>query len=94
MKLFELTKEDLAELYGPMPEYSSFESIIKMEYEKYLNTDGVQKLKLEKLTKGTKQMSIEEWIVAVTSWGISPDVISQVTNQNPPGNLYYEIALR
>jgi hypothetical protein len=30
-----------------MPEYSSFESIIKMEYEKYLNTDGVQKLKLD-----------------------------------------------
>lgn len=39
-------------------------------------------------------MSIDEWIVAVTSWGISPDVISQMTGQPTPGNLYYEIAIR
>lgn len=94
MKLFDLTKKDLETLYGAFNEYKSFESIIKLEYEKYLNTDGVQKQKLEKLTKGKKKMAVDDWIVAVTSWGISPDVISQVTGQPAPGNLYYEIAIR
>lgn len=39
-------------------------------------------------------MTIDDWIVAVTSWGISPDIITQVTGQPTPGNLYYEIATR
>lgn len=39
-------------------------------------------------------MTIDDWIVAVTSWGISPDVIAQVTGIPAPGNLYYEIAIR
>lgn len=46
------------------------------------------------MTKGKKAMTIDDWIVAVTSWGISPDVISQVTGVPAPGNLYYEIAIR
>jgi alanyl-tRNA synthetase len=43
MHLFKLTKIDLESLYGPFAEYKSFDDIIKLEYEKYLNTDGVQK---------------------------------------------------
>lgn len=39
-------------------------------------------------------MSIDDWIIAVTSWGISPDIVQQFTNQQVPGNLYYEIANR
>ena len=54
----------------------------------------MQKQKLEKLTKGKKQMTMDDWIVAVTSWGISPDIIAQVTGKPAPGNLYYEIAIR
>ncbi len=78
MELFELQKKDLAELYGAFPEYKSFQDIIRMEHEKWLNTDGIQKQKLEKLTKGKQEMTMEQWIVAVTSWGISPDMISSV----------------
>jgi hypothetical protein len=32
--------------------------------------------------------------VAITSWGIPADIVSQVTGQPVPGNLYYEIANR
>lgn len=46
-----------------------------MEHEKWLCTDSLQKQKLEKLTKGNKNMSIDDWIIAVTSWGISPDIV-------------------
>ena len=76
MELFQLTKNDLSQLYGPSKEYKSFANIIEIEFQKWLNTDSVQKQKLEKLTKGKKAMTIDDWIIAVTSWGISPDVIS------------------
>ena len=62
-------------LYGKFEEYKSFNQIIILEHEKWLSTDSVQKQKLEKLTKGNKNMSIDDWIVAVTSWGISPDIV-------------------
>lgn len=54
MELFDLIKKDVETLYGPSKPYKSFESIIEIEYQKYLNTDSVQKQKLEKLTKGKK----------------------------------------
>jgi alanyl-tRNA synthetase len=94
LELFNLQKLDLATLYGPFPDYKSFDSIIQMEHEKWLCTDSLQKQKLEKLTKGNKNMTIDDWIIAVTSWGISPDIVQQFTNQQVPGNLYYEIANR
>jgi alanyl-tRNA synthetase len=41
LQLFALTKKDLETLYGTFKDYPSFEGIIKMEYEKYLNTDSI-----------------------------------------------------
>lgn len=39
-------------------------------------------------------MSIDDWIVAMQSWGIPADKISEVAKAPIPGNLYYEIATR
>jgi hypothetical protein len=37
-----------------------------------------QKLKLEKAIKSSKgkEFTIDEWIVAITSWGIPADIVS------------------
>jgi len=37
---------------------------------------------------------MDDWIMAMQSWGISADKISEVCKQPIPGNLYYEIATR
>ena len=46
LALFELHKEDLAEIYGPFSEYKSFDDIIKIEYERWASTEGGQKKKV------------------------------------------------
>jgi hypothetical protein len=60
-----------------------------------LHTDDVQALNLEKLIKkkGGK-LSIDDWIMAIQSWGIAADKISELCKTPIPGNLYYEIATR
>jgi alanyl-tRNA synthetase len=40
------------------------------------------------------QLTIDDWIVAMQSWGIPADNISEISGQPVPGNLYYEIAQR
>lgn len=37
---------------------------------------------------------MDDWIMAMQSWGISADKISEVCKSPIPGNLYYEIATR
>lgn len=44
--------------------------------------------------KKKQQLTIDDWIVAMQSWGIPADAISQITKLPIPGNLYYEIANR
>ena len=94
LKLFEHERLDLLELYGEFPAYKSFNEIIEMEYERWTNTDTNQKAKLEKLLKKSKTLDINDWIVAITSYGIPADQIQQISGQLPPGNLYYEMAYR
>ena len=36
-------------------------------------------------------MSLQDWYVAVTSWGIAPDTISKLSKLHVPDNLYYYI---
>lgn len=95
LEIFENHKVDLEGIYGKFPEYKSFGEIIKVEYERWLTTDDAQAQNLEKLLKkkGGK-LSIDDWIVAMQSWGISADTISEVCKLPIPGNLYYEIATR
>jgi alanyl-tRNA synthetase len=94
VQLFESHKKDLETLYGKFPEYKSFRSIIEMEYERWLTTDTVQKTKLDKLLKKNNKLTMDDWILAMTAWGIPADAISQISGQEPPGTLYYEIAQR
>jgi len=92
MHVFECHKIDLEDLYGPQAEYNSFNDIIKMEYERWGNTDDVQKKKLEALIKKKKTLELEDWILIMTSWGLPADTISSISKQPIPNNLYYTIA--
>lgn len=74
--MFEKHKDDLAKIYGEFKEYKSFADIIKMELVRYENTDQTQKVKLDKLLKKTKQLSIDDWILAITSYGIAADQVA------------------
>ena len=95
LKMFEFHKEDLKGIYGEFKEYKSFDEIIQVEFDRWKNTDEVQKKNLEKLIKQKKGvLSIDDWIVAMQSWGIPADRISQISGVAVPGNLYYEIAQR
>ncbi len=39
----------------------------------------MQKEKLEKLVKKVKTLSLDDWIVSITSWGIPADEIQKIT---------------
>ncbi len=89
-------KKDLEGVIGAFAEYKSFDDIIKVEFERWKSTDEVQKKNLDKLIKQRKtgKLSIDDWIVAMQSWGIPADKISELSKEPVPGNLYYEIAQR
>lgn len=94
LKVFELHKRDLEGIFGPFPEYKSFDRIIQVEYDRWLNTDAEQGEKLKKLLKKNKnKLTIADWITAMQSWGIPADKIAEVAKVPIPGNLYYEIAI-
>ena len=95
IEIFEHHKKDLEGIYGAFPEYKSFRGVIEVEYQRWLNTDSEQSEKLKKLLKKNKnKLSIDDWILAMTSWGIPVDTIAKVSGIKAPGNLYYEIATR
>lgn len=95
IELFEAHKRDLAQIYGPFAEYKSFKDIIAIEYERWHSTEGGHKKKLEQLiSKNKGKLSIDNWIMAMQSWGIPADAISQVCKVPVPDNLYAEIADR
>jgi alanyl-tRNA synthetase len=86
-------KIDFEGIYGKFAEYKSFNDIIKVEYDRWRNTDEVQKKNLEKIVKSKKgKLDIDDWIKAMQSWGIPADRISVISGLPIPGNLYYEIA--
>jgi alanyl-tRNA synthetase len=101
MELFLHHKADLATIYGPFKEYKSFRPIIELEYQRWQTTDAAQGEKLNKLLKqraakgkGDSKLTLDEWIIAVSSWGVPPDQVAKITGQPIPLNLYYEIASR
>jgi alanyl-tRNA synthetase len=94
LEVFEAHKKDLEGLYGPFKPYPSFNKIISIEYERWQNTESEQRVKLDKLLKKKKELDIDDWIVAMTSWGIPADAIGQISGSEVPKNLYYEIAQR
>jgi alanyl-tRNA synthetase len=93
LEIFAKHKEDLATVFGAFPAYKSFDEIIKIEYDRWLVTDDAQKTKLQKLMqKRGNKLLLEDWIIAVTSWGLPADKIGEISGQRVPDNLYYEIA--
>lgn len=95
LKIFEMHKLDLHGIYGNFAEYKSFDDIIKVEFDRWKNTDDIQRKNLEKVLKQRKgKLTIDDWIVAMQSWGIPADKISEISSLPVPGNLYYEIAIR
>ena len=92
IELCEMHKKDLEGIYGKFSEYKSFKSIIEIEYDRWINTDANQRQKLEAILKKKKKLDLKDWKNCVTSLGIPVDVISQVSGQPAPDNLYYEIA--
>lgn len=82
-------KKDLELLYGPFPEYKSFGDIIKIEHERWSSTEDGQKKKIEQLVNKKKgKLTLDDWIMAMQTWGIPADVIAQVCQTQVPGNLY------
>ena len=51
LKIFEMHKLDFGGIYGAFDEYKSFDDIIKVEYDRWKNTDEVQRKNLEKILK-------------------------------------------
>ncbi len=95
LDLCEAHKKDLEGLYGEFPPYSSFAEIVAREYKLYKSHDEEQRKKLDLLLKKQKgPLSLDEWIRCVTSLGIPADLIAQVTGQEVPLNLWYEIDYR
>ena len=95
IEIFEAHKRDLAGIYGEFKPYPSFRDIIEVEYERWLTTDDNQTKQLKQLLQKRKnKLTIDDWIQAMTSWGIPVDTIAKIANTPPPGNLYYEIATR
>jgi len=96
LELFERHRVDLAALYGPFSQYKSFRPIIELEFQRWKNTDEVQKAKLQKLLSKKKgqKLTMDDWILCVTSWGLPADSVAKETGEEVPGNLWYEIADR
>lgn len=94
--IFQEHKKDLEGIIGAFAEYKSFDEIIRVELERWKSTDEVQKKNLDKLLKQRKngKLTIDDWIIAMQSWGIPADRISELSKDPVPGNLYYEIAQR
>jgi alanyl-tRNA synthetase len=95
LELFEKHRVVLGRIYGEFPKFESFKEIIEIEYDRWLKTDDEQKKSLDKLLKKKKgAFTLNEWILAMTTYGISADKISEISKLPIPPNIYYEIAER
>lgn len=95
LELYKQHRTDLAALYGEFREYSSFDSIITLEYNRWTTTDDKQKQLLTALLKKRKnKLTIDDWIMCVTSYGLPAELVAKESKSDIPGNLWYEIATR
>ncbi len=92
VELFNYHTKDLEGIFGEFKKHPNIKEIIALEFDKWKSTDKEQKEKLEKLIKKKKELSVDDWILAMQSWGIPADRISELTGLQIPGNLYYVIS--
>lgn len=86
--------KDMLDIYGPFEKNRNLKEILQIEYDRWLTNDTEQKAKLDKMIKKSGKLTIDDWIVAIQSYGIPADRISEVAKIPIPGNLYYEISQR
>lgn len=66
LTIFENHKIDLEGIYGKFPEYKSFDEIIQVEYDRWLNSDEESVKKLDKIVKQRKgKLTLDDWIVCM-----------------------------
>ena len=94
MEIIEGHCKDMEGIYGKIELNPKLADIIEIEYERWKTTDKDQKQKLDKLAKKKGGLTLDDWIVAIQSYGIPADRIAEFTGKPVPGNLYYEIAQR
>jgi alanyl-tRNA synthetase len=92
VELFHYHVKDLEGIFGEFKINPNIKEVIALEFEKWKSTDKEQKEKLEKLIKKRGTLTIDDWILAMQSWGIPADRISELTGTPIPGNLYYIIS--
>lgn len=93
LQLFEYHKKDLEGIFGEFKEYKSFNEIITVEYDRWNNTDDKMKESLTKLIKKKKgNLTLEDWDLCMSTYGIPADTIAEVSGLEIPTNLYYYIA--
>lgn len=95
LEFIQIHKLDLEGIHGEFREYKSFDQIIRMEHTRWSTTDVEQKKQLQKLLKKQNgNLSIDDWIIALQTWGIPAETIAEISKKQIPNNLYYEIAER
>lgn len=93
LELFEYHQKDMEGIFGEFKEYKSFNEIIEVEYDRWSNTDEAMKANLLKLLKKRKGvLSLNDWDLCMSSYGIPADTISEISGLEIPTNLYYFIA--
>jgi alanyl-tRNA synthetase len=94
LEIFKKHQIDLEGVYGDFPEYKSFKEIISEEHKRWQTTDEKQAASLQALIKKRKgQLTMADWIVCITSYGIPADKVAEISGTPVPGKLYYEMAL-
>jgi len=87
LELYTHHQTDLSQLYGEFKPYSSFASIIRLEYERWRTTDEKQTALLHALLKKRKNrlLTMDDWIQCVTSYGLPVETVAAISKQEVPG---------
>jgi len=86
LEIFEWHKKDLEGIYGKFPEYKSFAEIIQVEYDRWRTSDVESEKKLQVIIKkrGKTGLKIDDWILAMQSYGIPADKIAEIVKSPIP----------
>ena len=90
-EIFNLHRSQLRSICGSFDNNSSLNKIVEIEYNRWLSTKEQHNKQIAKLQHKAK-LSASDWVIAVSSWGIPPERITQVTGQVAPANLYQLIS--